>query len=82
MLLTANMPDARDFEVRDASGRLLGGVMSYDTETQETEMYLCDSEYFVVFPFSETEYQPVMIKTIIPGSYAVDRRTGETLKSK
>lgn len=77
MLLTANMPNATEFEVRDVTGRPLTGVMSYDTDSKEAEMYVFDKNGAVVFPFSETEYQPVVAQIFLPGSYAVRKRTGE-----
>lgn len=79
MLLTSDMPNATEFEVRDVTGRKLTGVMSYDTETTETEIYLCDRFGLVIFPYSNNEWQPVTVKTFLPGSYAVEKKTGKKI---
>lgn len=77
MLLTANMPDALDFEVRDVTGRAIKGVQAYDTETQEIEMYLADRSGSWVLYACVDGYHPVSVKTLLPGSYAVDKTTNK-----
>ena len=77
MLLTATMPDATEFEIRDVTGRQVSGVMAYDTDTKELEMLLFDKTGPVVFPYGDNCYEPVTVQCFLPGSYAIDKRTGK-----
>lgn len=77
MLLTADMPNAKDFEVRDFSGRMLGGVLSYDTVIKEIEMYVFDNRGFPVLDIGKEE--PIKVRFVLEGSYAVDKKTGEKI---
>lgn len=75
MLLMSSMPDAFDYEVQDAFGRKLSGVMAYDTQTQEVEMILCDLNGHPVFYRDGEDCHPVIIKTFLPGSIALCKST-------
>jgi hypothetical protein len=54
--------------------------MSYDTRTQQAEVYLFDRNGAIVYPYGENEYRPIIVKTHIPGSYAVDKSTGKKIQ--
>ena len=77
MLLTTDMPDAFEYEIRDAMGSALGGVMAYDTQTQEVDMVLCDIKGQIVWYADGVNHKPIIIKTFIPGSVAINKKTGK-----
>lgn len=71
MRIEAGTAESFEYEVRDAVGRMIGGVLSYDTETSEAYMYLFDNKGKPVL----TTTGVLKAKVILEGSYAYHRPT-------
>jgi len=71
------MPIAKDYEVRDASDRMISGVLAYDTETQEAEMFLRDDFGVILQDKTAHAYVPIRVKVQLPGSYLYNVKTQE-----
>ena len=78
MLLTTEMPDAKHYEIFDGLDRKVRAVVSFNTETCEAELYPYNSAYAgELIAVCTDDGEPIKLKAILKGAYAVDKRTGE-----
>lgn len=87
MLLRRDDPNTGKMGVFDSAGQQLPYVLSFDTETQEVEMFLKlqdetsipdQDERFLYLVMGE-DMKPFVAKFVLPGAYALDE-TGTILK--
>lgn len=83
MLLTSEIPDAKDYLVYDCEGHLIPCIVSFDTETEEVELSISvmkssEERNQVVQMFQSitdadgvTKSAPIFVKFRLPGAYAM-----------
>jgi hypothetical protein len=84
--ITVDTPDAQNYIIYDFLGNQIGLIQEYDTQTQEAVILIPavspDKKSTIVFfqALDKTDPEILAVKIRIPGSYVMNKVTGERVK--